>query len=193
MDPFLPSPPSLFPPSYQAEYKLLPPPTDAFAVGPLGLAAPPPLCLSLTPADPPAQGDTWEKYAPLTPAPSIGCLAFSSWLIPLASGLSLSPPQASCRRTFRCLAVSLPRLHSSSPSLTCVTAPPEEPGFAFVGFLFWTCFCTGVCLYPLHTPQQTGSSPTQGQNPFFPSFLSTLGLQVAFLGEKNPKAVPSSL
>ena len=154
---------------------------------------PRPHCASHSPQPTPQLRDTWEKYPPLTLAPSTGCLAFSSWLIPLASGLSLSPPQASCRRTFRCLAVSLPRLHSSSPSLTCVTAPPEEPGFAFVGFLFWTCFCTSVCLYPLHTPQQTGSSPTQGQNPFFPSFLSTLGLQVAFLGEKNPKAVPSSL
>ena len=62
-----------------------------------------------------------------------------------------------------------------------------------MGFLFWTCFCTGVCFHPLHTPQQTGSSPTQGRNPFSPSFLWTLGLQVAFLGEKNPKVVPSSL
>lgn len=50
----------------RAEYKLLPPPTDAFAVGPLGLAALPPLRLSLTPTDPPAQG-TPGRIIPLSP------------------------------------------------------------------------------------------------------------------------------
>lgn len=149
----------------RAEYKPVPPPTDAFAVGPLGLAAPPPLCLSLTPTEPLAQG-TPGRSVPLSPrAPSTGCLAFSSWLRSvtlLASGLSLSPPKASCRRTFHCLAGSLPCLHSSSPSLTCVTACPEEPGFAFVGFPFWTSALMCVCtLYTL--PSRLGAPLPKGR------------------------------